>query len=228
MQVLALRDELASRDFDGPGEWWPDQPGVIGGRDRKAGGTWCVSDVAAGVTAVVLNRPIKRVADEGAPSRGVLPLAAARHLDAWPSHLDVAGMACFTLVLATPDSLQCWAFDGEGLEHQVLAAGTYVFTPVGFSSAAEHGRFPDDPAPLPFDVEGATGTTWVDWLAVVNATAVSEDPLGLIVCVPVGDESYETVFGQFIAARPGLLRLDFRNNPARDPDGAWTVRTETR
>ena len=32
--VLALRDELTSRAFDDPAFWWPEQPSVLGGRDR--------------------------------------------------------------------------------------------------------------------------------------------------------------------------------------------------
>lgn len=27
--LLALRDELVGRDFDDPGEWWPEHPGVV-------------------------------------------------------------------------------------------------------------------------------------------------------------------------------------------------------
>ena len=74
--VLALRDERTDREFDDPGAWWPEQPHVVGGRDRAAGGSWCVTDVASGSTALVLNRGQRRVAAPGAPSRGVLPLLA--------------------------------------------------------------------------------------------------------------------------------------------------------
>src|SRR4051794_23384173 len=69
VQVLALRDELVGRDFDDPAAWWPDQPSVVGGRDRVAGGSWCVTDVDSGVTALVLNRPQRRLAAPGASSR---------------------------------------------------------------------------------------------------------------------------------------------------------------
>src|SRR5436305_8112299 len=88
-RLLALRDELTDRAFDDPGEWWPQHPGVVGGRDRAAGGTWCASNVATGVTALVLNRPEKRTAAPGAPSRGVLPLLGVTHEHAWPEHLEL-------------------------------------------------------------------------------------------------------------------------------------------
>src|SRR4051794_41760183 len=84
VQILAVRDELISRDFDLPDEWWPAQPGVIGGRDQQAGGSWCVSDLASGVTALVLNRIERRT---GAPSRGVLPFAAVSGRAARPDRL---------------------------------------------------------------------------------------------------------------------------------------------
>ena len=103
--VLALRDELAEREFDDPGPWWPAQPNVIGGRDRVAGGSWCVTDVASGLTALVLNRTQRPVAEPAAPSRGVLPLVAVQHGTDWPAHLDVTGMASFAVLLAAPQGL---------------------------------------------------------------------------------------------------------------------------
>ena len=102
-QILALRDELTTRAFDDPGTWWPEFPGVVGGRDRTAGGTWCATRVATGVTALVVNRPQKETADPGAPSRGVLPLLAVAHGADWPESVRLDGMAGFALLLATPE-----------------------------------------------------------------------------------------------------------------------------
>ena len=65
VQILALRDEFVSRSFDLPGMWWDEHPGVIGGRDQRAGGTWCVSHVPSGVTAVVLNVTVTEPSDPG-------------------------------------------------------------------------------------------------------------------------------------------------------------------
>ncbi len=110
VQILAVRDEVMSREFDEPGAWWPESPGVVGGRDRVAGGSWCVSDVAAGTTALVLNRTERRT---GTPSRGVLPLAALEHGDVWPAHVEHGDMASFTLVLAGPAGVVAWTWTGE-------------------------------------------------------------------------------------------------------------------
>lgn len=210
MRMLALRDELYSRAFDLPGEWWPDQPGVIGGRDRGAGGTWCASDVTSGVTAVVLNRPEKMIADTGAPSRGMLPLHGVRELDGWVTRVDVASMAGFNLVIAQPDRLRWWSFDGVRLVSEELGPGVSMFTPLG--------RRTDE-----FDPRLASGEP-DQWRAVVRTSQPSPDPRqGLVVQRPLEDGgSYETVFGQLIAARPGELRLDYLLHVARDPDGPWT------
>jgi hypothetical protein len=229
VQLLALRDEFASRAFDLPGEWWADQPGVVGGRDRRAGGSWCVSDIATGSTAVVLNRPDRPVADDGAPSRGVLPLRAIRYGDSWPASIDVLSMASFNLLLVTPESLRWWEFDGEELREHSLSADTYLFTPYGLRPP------PLDPqlgvgAVLPplvrstGDCLAATEQVWPEWLAAVRRSVPGPERSGLLVRRPVGDDSYETVFGQFIAAQPGQLRLDYLDHVAEDATRPWTVR----
>lgn len=219
LRLLALRDELASRDFDLPGAWWPDQPTVIGGRDRRGGGTWCAVDVAAGVAAVVLNRPDRRVAEPDAPSRGVLPLLAVRELANWPASIELAGMASFNLVLATPTGLTWWAYDGRSLTSFELGPGTHLFTPRGHSPGPVADRFA---AGEPSASDGAdTEAAWSGWLAVLQASRPSSDPQDLYVRIPIGTDVFETVFGQFIASRPGRLRLDHLVRPAGG--GRWTV-----
>jgi uncharacterized protein with NRDE domain len=227
VQLLALRDELATRAFDLPSFWWADQPDVIGGRDRVAGGTWCATSVPTGVTAVVLNRPDKRDADPGAPSRGVLPLLATRHRAEWPDHVSVPGMAGFNLVLAEPDALRWWWFDGATLQHESLGAGTYKFTPRGLADGMDP-RLAAGRAVADEVTHGSTADVWPEWLAVVRSTAPSADPSGFIVRIPIKDNtgednSYETVFGQFIATRPGRLRLDHLTAPASGTDREWTT-----
>jgi hypothetical protein len=217
VRILALRDELASRAFDEPDEWWPDSVGVVGGRDRTAGGSWCVSEVASGTTAVVLNRPERRQGEPGAPSRGVLPLLAVAVGEHWADEIDIAPMAGFNLGLITPASLQWWSFDGTALEHEVLDPGTWMLTP--------RGRRTD-----PIDARLVDARVPADWIDVVRHTPPSADPsAGIVVQTDVqtaaGDDSYETVFGQVITARPGALRLDYLSRVARDPAGAWTTRT---
>jgi hypothetical protein len=202
-KILALRDESTTRDFDDPGAWWPDLPDVIGGRDRVAGGTWCANAVRTGVTAMVLNRPPKRVADAGAASRGVLPLLAATRESAWTEHVELAGMASFALVLAGPRRLTLWEYDGTALTSSDLGAGTHMVTSGGaedgkaarYSDRFEHSDFP------------------AGWRGIVEAEAPQDDPGSLVIRHDAGAFVYATVFGQLIDVRPGKLRLDYSRTP---------------
>jgi hypothetical protein len=234
--MLALRDERRSREFDQPDAWWPERPkarDVIGGRDRRAGGSWCVSDVAAGVSAVVLNRPDRMTAAVGAPSRGVLPLIAIEHGDRWAEHVDVSGMASFNLLLAGPHDLRWWSFDGSRIEEHALVAGTYVFKPRGRLSDRDNldpnitsGRLGLDRADA--DPGHSTPAAWTDWFEALRSAEPGSDGTGLLVQRALDDgDTYETVFAQFIAARPGTLRIDYRRRPidGRAKDGGdWTTR----
>jgi uncharacterized protein with NRDE domain len=202
--VLALRDELTSRDFDDPGDWWPDQPTVIGGRDRRAGGTWCATDVTAGVTALVLNRPERPVAEPGAPSRGVLPLLAVRHRLDWPSHLDLAGMASFALLLVTRQSLMLWEFDGSQLTSASLPQGTHMVT----AGLLEEGRAERH---LP-TFEAASSAN--QWQELVTRSVVQDDPAALLVRHERDGLTYATVFAQVIEAEEGRVSLSCSRTPS--------------
>jgi hypothetical protein len=205
-RILALRDELTSRDFDDPGAWWPELPDVIGGRDRTAGGTWCATRIATGVTALVLNRPQKREADLGAPSRGVLPLLGAVHEENWPGHVRLDGMASFLLVLAAPERLVTWDFDGAELASTEHPEGTWVVTSGGpedrkadrFSAAFSETDYPDG------------------WRRLVSKEPPRDDPGALVVRHEEDGLVYATVFGELIEAARGRLQLEYSRRP-------WTV-----
>jgi Transport and Golgi organisation 2 len=222
VQLLGLRDERAGRGFDLPGEWWPGHPGVVGGRDRKAGGSWCVSDIARGATAVVLNNPTRPEAEPGAPSRGCLPLLAIEHHERWPEQLDLTGMATFNVVLATPTGLRWWWFDGTELQSRELTPGTWMFTPAGLTETELDPRLAAGQAHL-HDLDDPSDAVWADWRAVLDEAVPQEDKGGLLHRRPVEDDSYETVFGQFIAAHPGTLRLDYLISPVNGTAREWTT-----
>lgn len=210
VRVLALRDELVGRDFDDPGPWWPDQPDAVGGRDRQAGGTWAATDVRTAVTALVLNRPERPVAAQGAPSRGVLPLRALEYGAQWPQGVDVGAMASFTLVRVAPDSLDVWHFDGMALTREAPGPGTHVVTSGG-TELAKAQRW--QPVFATLDPDG-----WVD---VVTGSAPSADPAALLVhhALPDG-RVFATVFGQDLRPVPGELAV----RSSRTPSAAgWTA-----
>jgi hypothetical protein len=84
------RDEVVSRPWSAPARHWPDQPDVVGGLDRFAGGTWlALSD--AGVVACLLNRAPAAMARTGVASRGRLVLEALRHATAEKAASTIAG-----------------------------------------------------------------------------------------------------------------------------------------
>jgi hypothetical protein len=185
-----------------------------------------VSDVERGVTAVVLNNPDKRLADFGAPSRGVLPLLATKWGTGWTEHVDVAGMAGFNLVLVTATELTWWRFDGASLREEALGPGTYLFKPPGRVAGGDGIAFDTRLATGRAEVtdpDAPTEVMWAQWLAALRETTPRPDPAGLIVRVPIEGDTYETVFGQFILTRPGWLRLDHLDTPADGTDRNWTT-----
>jgi Transport and Golgi organisation 2 len=202
-QILALRDELTTRDFDDPGTWWPELPDVVGGRDRTAGGTWCATRIGTGATALVVNRPRKRVADAGAPSRGVLPLLAVEHGADWLSHIELGGMASFALLLATPHGVTTWDFDGQDLLTTEHPEGTHMLTSGGPENlkadrhlkAFEESSYPHG------------------WRQLVQDGTPTDDPAALVVRHEQDGLVFATVFGELIEAPPGRLHLEYSRQP---------------
>lgn len=207
--ILAVRDEFESRSFDDPDAWWPDQPHVVGGRDKKAGGSWCVSDVETGVTALVLNRREKPI---GTPSRGVLPLLAVAHRQRWPEYLDHATMAGFTLVLVSGNSVSAWEWDGHRLGYTALVGGAHVITPAGIDAAD------------PLTTRIAPLLTDRPWRALLDTEELSDAPDALFVRRQIDGRAYGTVFAQLIDASPGTLHITSTRTPWV---GGWVERSWT-
>lgn len=118
--LAANRDERLARPWLPPGPHWPRaHPGVIGGQDVLAGGTWMAAD-AAGTVAAVLNRPGSLGPEAGKRSRGELPLLALGHGSAQAGAAAVlaepaAGWRPFNLVLA--DAARAFFLPGTGKGH---------------------------------------------------------------------------------------------------------------
>jgi Transport and Golgi organisation 2 len=205
LRILAIRDELVTRPFDPPASWWPEHPTVIGGRDRLAGGSWCVSDVVTGRSALVLNGRQRR---DGAPSRGTLPLAAVGAGESWTQHVDYPLMASFLLVLATPSGMTVWDWDQAALSRVELGPGTHMITTDGLD--------PSNPRTSRFAPLFASRP----WYEVVTSATPSADMSALVVRREVEGNVYGTVFGQLITASAGELRISWSATPWTD--GSWT------
>lgn len=180
------------------------KPSAVGGRDRKAGGSWCVTDISSGVTALVLNRPQRLVAAPKAPSRGLLPLLAVRHGLDWPAHLDLTGMASFAVLLAAPNRLTVWEFDGSRLTNDAVPPGTHMLT----AGAAEQGRV-DRHLPRFLAADSAE-----QWRALVTASEVEDHPASLVVRHEEAGSTFATVFAQVIEAEAGRVALTYSRTPA--------------
>jgi hypothetical protein len=197
-RLLALRDEFVGRTFDPPGQWWSEHPAAVGGRDRAGGGSWCVSDLRAGATALVVNRFDRPT---GTPTRGLLPLAALAHGEGWSDDLDVTSMASFTLLLVRMSGAVAWSWDGVDLRRDELGSGLHLVTPRGVDA--------DDARTRRFAPQFADG----DWLGVVGRTAPSDAEDALVVRRTIAERTYATVFGQLIEAVPGEVRLRHTRTP---------------
>jgi hypothetical protein len=229
--LAGVRDELIGRAWRPPGRHWPDHPGLIGGLDLQAGGTWlAVAPAAQRVTCVLNGRG--RMAPEGSRrSRGVLPLLVAED-----GKLDRAGLAAFDpfhLLSAEPGRAVLWSWDGAQLAERELPAGLHIVVNSGLDGgphgARDHEQAriahfvprllgADRPVPHPGD---PVQRAWGAWLPLMNGDGLGpEDPRALIVRRDLDDgRPWGTTSVSLVALSPEGLRYDFSAVPG-DP-GAW-------
>lgn len=128
--AAANRDEMADRPWAPPAEYWP---GICGGRDVLAGGTWLALNRHK-VMAAVLNREGTLGPAAGKLSRGQLPLLALREASAAAAAeaagvLDAEDYRPFNLVLA--DAAGAFFVRGLGAgrpDIMALAPGVHMVT----------------------------------------------------------------------------------------------------
>lgn len=123
-RLLAVRDEDPQREWDAPGEWWPDAyPGVSGIRDRRAGGAWLATDPAAGRLAVLLNRAdVVDLSEDVAVSRGSLVLESVS------GRFPVAPLPMhgFNLLDVGPEGARVMSWDGVELRETPIGHGVHM------------------------------------------------------------------------------------------------------
>lgn len=174
VRLLAVRDEDPLRAWDPPGAWWPELPGVIGVRDRRAGGAWLATRDNG--LSVLLNRAESThshlPATSGLLSRGAIVLDDVTGTPV----PDPPQTASFNLISARPGTATVTSWDGETLQHLNLEPGMHM--------VAHHDA--DDPRSariekwLPeFTKLTSLGsdwrTGWVDLLARTTKLPVSDD-----------------------------------------------------
>jgi Transport and Golgi organisation 2 len=241
--LAGVRDEFVARSWEPPARHWPEYPGLTGGRDLTAGGTWLAVSPAAQRTACVLNGRGTPAPAGSRRSRGVLPLqAAAEGKLAQPRMADFDP---FHLLVAEPGKATMTSWDGEDLAERELGPGLHMIVNSGLSGDLLAGGAPpaDDhsapgrdrelarlawflprlraaarPAPHPGE---PVGQAWGDWLPLLNGAGLpAQDPRALIVRHDFGDgRIWGTTSISLVALSPGGPRYDFTASPG-DPS-AW-------
>jgi uncharacterized protein with NRDE domain len=117
--VAGNRDEFHDRPA-APLGWWTDVPGILAGRDLRAGGTW-LGLSRSGRFGVVTNfRSVESATAEGSPSRGQLVPRYLGEETAVDRYLDGLGesasrFAGFNLLVGEPTALRYYSnASGEG------------------------------------------------------------------------------------------------------------------
>ncbi|HCS60830.1 MAG TPA: hypothetical protein DIW46_05430 [Microbacterium sp.] len=133
-RLLAVRDEDPARAWDSPGKWWPEQyPGVIGIRDRRAGGAWLAVDRDARRLAVLLNRAdTLEVPEDQVHTRGSLALESV----AGRSPEAPLSMHGFNLLEVGPDAARVLSWDGKELSETPVPRGVHMIAHDGLDDPA--------------------------------------------------------------------------------------------
>lgn len=175
VRLLAVRDEDPSRAWDPVGPWWPEShPGVVGVRDRRAGGAWLAADADAGRLAVILNRGDVLPEDAPALSRGGIVLSAVAGeppTGAPPTH-------GFNLVDVSSGAVRVSMWDAATLRTVDLAPGTHMIAhdDVDDPRTARIRRWLGDFAATAPELDRTDGLQpWLDVLQDTTATPPTDD-----------------------------------------------------
>lgn len=238
--LAGIRDELTGRAWQPPARHWPEYPGLTGGLDLLAGGTWLAVAPGAARTACVLNGRGQMAPAASRRSRGALPLLAAAE-----GKLPRDGLAAFDpfhLLTGEPGRVSLASWDGERLTERELPAGLHMIVNSGLASdllaagpaeerlaGREHelarikhflpllqATAPPQPRPgVP------VAEAWGGWLPLLNGDGLSTgDPRALIVRRDLGDgRIYGSTSVSLVALSANGMRYDFTGRPG-DPD-AW-------
>lgn len=212
--LVGVRDEFTGRPWVPPAEHWP---GLIGGRDLQAGGTWLAVDPAARRAGALLNGRGVLAPEETRRSRGELPLRAAA--EGGLPDLDLTCYDPFHLVLADPGGVRLWHWNGAVLSEDELPPGTHMIVNSGWEQGDENERVAFF-RPL-FAKAGrppALDAPWGEWRELATGAGLpAGDPRTMIIHHELPDGR---VFGSLsvtlLALAAGGVRYDFTGDP-RDP-----------
>ncbi|XRQ15565.1 NRDE family protein [Actinomadura welshii] len=234
--LVGVRDEFVDREWEAPGRHWPDRPGLVGGRDLRAGGTWLAVDPGAPRAGLVLNGRGRMAPEDARVSRGDLPLRAAA--DGGLGRPDLPAYDPFHLVAAAPGGVRLWSWDGADLVERDLGPGLHMIVNSGLEGegqlegetedaymAARIAHFRPRLAAAPRPEPGSDAPVedaWGDWLALVNGDGLPRaDHRALLPLLDLGDgRVWGTTSVSLVALTPDGARYDFSPEPG-DKD-SWT------
>lgn len=241
--LVGVRDEFVARAWEPPARHWPAHPGLTGGRDLLAGGTWLAVAPEAARVSCILNGRGRPAAAADRRTRGILPLQVAQ--DGRLSSAGLDDFDPFHLLSVQPDGAFLWTWDGEHRTERELGPGLHVVVNSGLDSDLRSGeagpgtarssdprdhelarlahfvpRFRDAQRPRPRPGRPAA-QAWGAWLPLVNGDGISrDDSRALIVRRDLGaGRIWGTTSISLLALWPGLLRYDFTATPG--DAGAW-------
>jgi len=226
--LVGVRDEFAERPWVRPARHWP---GLIGGRDLQAGGTWLAVRPDLPRAACILNGEGRLAPEAERLSRGELPLVLAEHgkLDG----IDPSRYDPFHIIGAEPAVVRLWSWDGTELTERTLAPGLHLVVNSGLEGELRGHRGATDmaariayfrprllAATRPAPVSGSTTSAWGEWLPLIDGDglAVSEQR-ALVLRREFGGKIWGTGSISLVALRRDGFRYDFTATPG-DP-AAW-------
>jgi len=204
----AIRDEFVEREWDPPARHW-DGPyrALVGGRDRRAGGTWLAVDPGARAVAALLNagRREEPIDEVPRPTRGTLAL---RILTDAGLPEDVSRYDRFHLLRATLESAELWSWDGDVLTHALLEPGDHIIVNAGPDTDEDPliPHFAPLLAALPSELDA--------WRVLLAGDGLDPgDERALVVRKEIEGHLYGTTSGSLLAVAPDQVRYEFTATP---------------
>ncbi|MQA83437.1 MAG: hypothetical protein GEV03_02090 [Streptosporangiales bacterium] len=227
--LAGVRDEFVDRRWRPPSAHWAGWPGLLGGLDLQAGGTWLAVDPDVPRVAAVLNGKGSPAPQDGRRSRGELPLLGAERGDMDLKDSELPSFDPFHLVLAEPDGARLWSWDGDRLVVAAMTPGLHMITSTGLDRADDQARvayflprFRAAPRPTPSSGQ-ARESAWGEWLPLVDGDGVDpSDPRAMVMRRRASDRAWASTSTTLVALAPGGVRYDFSARPG-DADAWETV-----
>lgn len=139
LRLMANRDEFHARPA-APLAQWPDNEGIIGGRDIQAGGSWLAVHRRGRVAALTNVRDPSLLSHPESPSRGHLVTTALTtdDLPRWLEHLaSGSAMVYAGFNLLVGDGQQLWHLHRgrQGIELNTLPPGVHALSNANLNTA---------------------------------------------------------------------------------------------